>query len=145
MPRPNRPRHQRARETERTAATYLARRIWPRASAVGSGEAGSDIQHVPVDIEVKARRDFSPLAWVRQSRKRRPGGFVICRPDGLGPESVGDWLVIKRLDDEIDLRLQVDHLIRSLDIANSALLERELNDTASPVPHLPAMAIHPTT
>lgn len=97
----------RSRESELVVAKYLAERIWPDATANYPSNPGSDILKVPVDIEVKARRDFNPLAWLRQSRKRRAGGFVVLRPDGYGPKKIGDWLVIKRLDDEIDLRLQV--------------------------------------
>lgn len=103
----NKTRSRRSRESEIAVAKHLAETIWPDAKANGASLPGSDVLNVPVDVEVKARRDFNPLAWVRQSRKRGTGGFVVMRPDGLGVESVGDWLVIKRLDDEIELRLQV--------------------------------------
>lgn len=55
--------------------------------------------------EVKARRDFSPLAWLRQA-KRNAGEdrhCVVFRCDGQGEETVADWGVIVRLEDFTDL------------------------------------------
>lgn len=86
-------RHREARglRTERVLADYFRRKIW-RGAAVGRG-MGKDIVNIPIDIEIKARSDFSPLAWLRQSKKRGnvsgEPSFVICRMNGQGetPES----------------------------------------------------------
>jgi hypothetical protein len=89
------------------AEAYQA--IWPAATSAGAGAPGRDVLNVPLSIEVKGRRVFSPLEWIRQARKNaRPEtdefpAHVVMRPDGVGEASVGDFLVIRRLCDDIDL------------------------------------------
>jgi hypothetical protein len=90
-------------------------RIWPAATTQGAGTPGRDVLNVPVSIEVKARRDFSPADWVRQARKRRrltalvdsiPGAefvdefppWVVLCPYGMDDASVADFMVIQDLD-----------------------------------------------
>jgi len=54
---------------------------------------GKDIVNIPIDLEIKSRADFSPLAWLRQSQKRSAisgeMSFVCVRMNGQGesPES----------------------------------------------------------
>jgi len=84
-------------------AAYFAK-FWERAVAVNSGASGSDILNTPFHIEVKARKDFSPLAWVKQN-ERRPDGklaFVVYRPNGVG-ENAEDYLFIARMGDIMPL------------------------------------------
>lgn len=54
-----------------------------------------------MNIEVKARRAFSPLAWLRQAHAAKGGGlpFVVFRCDGQGEANVGEWPVLIRLDE----------------------------------------------
>ena len=63
---------------------------------------GSDITGMPgIDIEVKARRGFDPLAAMRQQADRAALGdlaFAVLRMDGQGPAVIGSWPVIIRLD-----------------------------------------------
>jgi hypothetical protein len=93
----------RGAETQQAVADYY-RLIWPGATSAGAGASGQDILNVPLDIEVKARADFNPTGWIRQQRKRgAKGGHVVLRPNGIGVESVGDWLVIRRLEDDTGL------------------------------------------
>ena len=97
-------RRARGAATERHAANHLANNGWPYAS-VQRGP-GTDITGVPGwDIEVKARRAFTPLAWIRQVTRRAhaPNTACLIRPDGMGPEHVGDWLFVMRFDDAIRL------------------------------------------
>jgi hypothetical protein len=74
------------------------------------------VLNVPLSIEVKGRRVFSPLEWIRQARKSaRPEEdqfppHVVMRPDGVGEASVGDFLVIRRLCDDIDLMAELVRL-----------------------------------
>jgi hypothetical protein len=88
-------------------------RIWPHATSAGGGAAGRDVLNVPLSIEVKGRRVFSPLEWIRQARKAaRPEEdefppHVVMRPDGVGEASTGDFLVIRRLADDIDLMAEL--------------------------------------
>jgi hypothetical protein len=100
---PRTARHDRGRETEYLVASWYATQLWPGATVNGRSEAGADVLNVPIDIEVKARADFRPAEWLRQSRKREPGGHVVLRLNGQGPANVGEFLVIRRLDDDTEL------------------------------------------
>lgn len=98
----------RGSRTQALVAEYY-QRLWPAARTNPNSYSGRDVLEVPVSIEVKGRRAFSPLEWVRQARRaERPGedefpAHVVMRPDGLGEQSVGDWLVIRRLADDTAL------------------------------------------
>lgn len=105
-------RKQRAHESETTVARWFGGKGWPHAEPVGAGRAGSDVTGMPgLLVEVKARRDFRPVEWLKQhalngytehdSRNglTLPVPFVVWRPDGMGPASVGSWGVMMRLDD----------------------------------------------
>jgi hypothetical protein len=99
-------RKRRGAETQRVVAAYLAGNGWPHATDAGAGRTGSDILGVPgLSWEVKARREYSPLAWLRQAAKDRLKGLPLCvhRPDGMGPASVADWPVTLRLSDAVAL------------------------------------------
>lgn len=88
--------------SQRIAAEWFAANGWPYAESTGSGRSGSDITGMPgIDIEVKARRGFDPLAAMRQQSDRAAHGdlaFAILRMDGQGPAVIGSWPVIIRLD-----------------------------------------------
>ena len=93
-------RKRRGAETQTVVAGWLRTRGWPYAESTGAGRTGSDITGVPgLAIEVKARRDFSPLAWIRQAKTGTGLPFVVFRPDGMGPATVADWPVLLHLDD----------------------------------------------
>lgn len=93
----------RARRTEFVVADYFAKR-WGSAKAVNSGASGSDILGTPFMIEVKARKDFSPLAWIKQNEKRDDGKlkFVVYRANGIG-EDPENYLFVARLGDVMPL------------------------------------------
>lgn len=94
----------RGAETQRAVATYLAGNGWPYATDAGAGRQGSDILGVPgLAIEVKARRDLQPLAWVRQADTGTGLPLCVFRPDGMGPASIADWPVLMRLSDVVGL------------------------------------------
>lgn len=93
-------RKRRGAVTQQTAADWFAANGWPYAESAGAGRQGSDITGLPgLACEVKARRGFSPLAWIRQAQAGRGLPFVIHRPDGMGPATVADWPVTLRLGD----------------------------------------------
>lgn len=98
-------RRQRAWETQRCVALYFSTNGWPYATDAGAGRPGSDILNVPgLCVEVKARRDFSPLAWIKQAAKAGSGlPLVVHRPDGMGPATIADWPVTLRLVDVVGL------------------------------------------
>ena len=92
----------RGRRTEIVVANYFAK-VWGSAKAVNSGASGSDILGTPFMIEIKSRKDFSPLSWVKQNekQKRRDEGklkFVVLRCNGQG-ENPEDYVFIARLGD----------------------------------------------
>ena len=92
--------------TERVVAAYLSQ--WWRSASIGRG-AGKDIHNVPFDIEVKARTDFQPLAWLKQVEKRTQGkelSAVVCRMNGQG-EDASQYLAFMRFQDLIQLLLPI--------------------------------------
>jgi len=88
--------------SQRIVATWLREHGWPHARAIGAGEAGADIvEVVDIEVEVKARRGFDPLAAMRQQvargdQLRLP--FIVLRMDGQGEASIAEWPVVIRLD-----------------------------------------------
>ena len=106
-------RKQRAHDSETAVAGWFKANGWPFAEPVGAGRSGTDVTGMPgLIVEVKARRDFRPVEWLKQHALTRvamePAGdsvrglplpFVVWRPDGMGPASIGSWGVMMRLDD----------------------------------------------
>ena len=111
-------RKQRAHDSETAVSGWFKANGWPFAEPVGAGRGGSDVTGMPgLVVEVKARRDFRPVEWLKQHalsaemhppQIRRgseilqhgaPLPFVVWRPDGMGPVSIGSWGVMMRLDD----------------------------------------------
>jgi hypothetical protein len=96
----NASRKRRGADTQATVARWFQGNGWPHAESAGAGRQGSDITGIPgLACEVKARRAYSPLAWLRQASAGHGLPFVIHRPDGLGPASVDRWPVTLRLSD----------------------------------------------
>ena len=92
--------------TEKLVAQYFSE-WWPYALPTGAGRSGSDVTGVPYfDIEVKARADFQPKAWIDQVRKRSTENgdipLVVSRLNGQGAD-VGNYLAFMRLSDLVDL------------------------------------------
>jgi hypothetical protein len=89
--------------TERVVAQYLST-VWPYAS-VGRGN-GKDCVNVPFDVEVKARKGFNPLEYIRQYKARTALsgelGFAVLRLNGQG-EHAEDYACIIRLGDLLPL------------------------------------------
>ena len=97
--------------TERVVAQYLST-VWEFAS-VGRGN-GKDILGVPFDAEIKARKSFQPLEWIRQYKARTAIsgelGFAVMRLNGQG-ENAEDYACIIRLGDLLPLlQLKYGHL-----------------------------------
>ena len=101
---PSQSRKHRGFRTRKVVAEHLAARGWPFAESTGAGRSGSDITGVPgLAIEVKARADFNPMAWVRQACLNDGLPLVTFRPNGLGEASVDQWPCILRFGDLITL------------------------------------------
>jgi len=88
-------------------AHYLSTRGWPYAMSAGAGREGSDVVGlVDLDVEIKARTGFEPLAAIKQMQaRRRPGAlpFAVLRMNGTGEATIDDWPVVMRLEDAIYL------------------------------------------
>jgi hypothetical protein len=107
----NNSRRTRGFRTERVVAQYLST-VWPGAT-VGRGN-GKDIVNVPMDVEVKARKAFNPLEFIRQYKARTAIsgelGFAVLRLNGQG-ENAEDYACIIRLGDLLPLlQLKYGHL-----------------------------------
>ena len=106
---PSQSRKHRGFRTERVVATYLSQ--WWRSASVGRG-SGKDIHNVPFDIEVKARSDFQPLAWLKQVEKRAAVPdelpIVVCRMNSQG-EDAEKYLAFMRFQDLVQLLLKAGY------------------------------------
>jgi hypothetical protein len=115
---PSQHRKHRGFRTERVVADYLSQ-YWPGAT-VGRGN-GKDIVNIPIDIEVKARADFKPLEWLRQSRKRTEKNqelnLVVCRMNGQG-EDVGGYLAFMQFSDLVQLLIKAGYANIQQDTVN---------------------------
>jgi len=84
---------------------------WWKGATVGRGN-GKDIVNIPMDIEVKARSDFKPLEFLRQSEKRsKESGelsLVVCRMNGQG-ENAAEYLSFLRFSDLVQLLIQAGY------------------------------------
>lgn len=101
-------RKHRGYRTERVIVSYL--QTWWRSASIGRG-AGKDIHNVPFDIEVKARSDFQPLAWLKQVEKRSQGkelSAVVVRMNTQG-EDASKYLAFMRFQDLVQLLLKAGY------------------------------------
>ena len=75
--------------------------IFPEAESIAASLPGRDILNTPnFAVEVKARRDFTPIEWAKQAAKNSGEDLpvVVMRPDGLGEENVASFLAFMTLD-----------------------------------------------
>lgn len=116
---PSQHRKYRGFKTERVVAEYLSQ--WWSGATVGRG-AGKDIVNIPMDIEVKARKDFSnPMEWLRQSRKRTEKNgelnIVVCRMNGQG-EDAAEYLSFLKFSDLVQLLIKAGYADIQADTIN---------------------------
>ena len=105
----SRHRKDRGLRTERVVAAYLAQ--WWHGATVGRG-SGKDIVNFPMDVEIKARKDFNPLGYLKQSRVRaeRTGedSLIICRMNGQG-ETPENYLAFMPLGQLVQILLKAGY------------------------------------
>jgi hypothetical protein len=74
-----------------------------------------------MDIEVKARADFKPLEWLRQSRKRteknKELNLVVCRMNGQG-EDAAEYLAFLPFSDLVQLLIKAGYTDFQQDTVN---------------------------
>jgi hypothetical protein len=93
-------RKHRGYRTQKVIADYL-KQFWAYADTAGAGRQGEDILNIPtISIEVKARSDFQPLAWIKQAETNANGKLpmVIMRCNGQG-EDAGEYLAFVKVKD----------------------------------------------
>jgi hypothetical protein len=115
---PSQSRKHRGFRTERVVATYLQQ--WWLGASVGRG-SGKDIVNIPIDIEVKARSDFNPMEWMRQSRKRTEKNgelnVVVCRMNNMG-ENAAEYLSFIKFSDLVQLLIKAGYTDFQADTVN---------------------------
>ena len=88
---------------------YLSQ--WWHGLAVGRG-SGNDVVNFPMDVEIKARKDFSPLEYLKQSKARteKTGelSLVICRMNGQG-ETPAQYLAFMTLGELVQVLLKAGY------------------------------------
>lgn len=110
---PSRSRVLRGRETQRILAADLRNNGAPDARSVEASLPGRDILNVPgLAIEVKARAEFLPKAWIKQAIRNADGDLplVVLRCNGQGEKSVDDWPTIMRWGDVKELLREGNYL-----------------------------------
>ena len=112
-PVPSQARKHRGYASQKIVADYLAANGFPYAESTGAGRSGTDVTGVVGhDIEVKARRGFNPAAAMKQQAERAAFGVIawaVLRLDGQGPATIGDWPVILRFEQFIELIRDAGH------------------------------------
>lgn len=114
----NQSRKARGMRTQLVVAQWFQAAGWVHATSTGAGRGGRDIENTPgVAIEVKARSDLQPLAWLRQAEAAAGGDLplVVFRPNGIGEEHVGQWGVLMRLTDVTLLLRDAAYIPRPVD------------------------------
>lgn len=99
-------RKQRSHDTQNAVAAWYRGNGFPHAESAGAGRPGVDVLGMPgCGPEVKARRDLRLPEWLRQARRAGTSllPWVVHRPDGMGPATIGDWPVTMRLEDHTAL------------------------------------------
>ncbi len=103
-------RKHRGYKTQKIVAEYFVSNGWEYAQPVGAGRQGSDITGIPFDVEVKARAKLDLSGLMAQLKERRvlKLGFGVCRLNGQGEKSVGDYVAIMRFEDLINILTQLE-------------------------------------
>ena len=104
---PSQSRKHRGYRSQKVLANYLVDNGFPFAESTGAGRSGTDVTGtVGIDWEVKARTGFNPSSAIAQLKDRankKDLGVVVLRLNGQGEKSVGDWVMLVRLEDGIKL------------------------------------------
>ena len=104
---PSQSRKHRGYRSQKVVAMYLAENGFPYAESTGAGRPGTDITGtIGIDWEVKARKDFSPSATIKQLKDRHNGKdlpVAVLRLNGQGEANVGEWVTLLRLEDFVAL------------------------------------------
>jgi hypothetical protein len=103
-------RKHRGYKTQKLVADYFKANGWEYAESAGAGRQGSDVTGIPYDVEVKARSKLDLAGLMAQLKDRRvlKLGFGVCRLNGQGEKSVGDFVALMRFEDLINILVQLE-------------------------------------
>ena len=95
-------RKHRGYKTQRNTALFL-QRWFPHATSAGAGTQGSDVIHVPFDVEVKARDSPSITEAYNQlkARNSKAPGLIVFRMNGQGDDA-SQYLAIMKLGEMME-------------------------------------------
>lgn len=88
--------------TQTLVAQWFRTHGFPWAESTGAGRPGRDVTNmIGLACEVKARRDWNPVAWLKQAKSYAGHDlpFCVARPDGYGPTNINNWPVVIGLND----------------------------------------------
>lgn len=105
-------RKHRGYRSQSLVAEWFANHGWPFAESAGAGRPGVDVTGMPgVAVEVKARRNFNMVGFLRQATTERRKGLpvVVIRPDGFGPARISEWGALMTLADFTELLHQAGY------------------------------------
>lgn len=112
----------RGRKTQELVAEWFRERGWPNAASRPASLPGEDVMGLPFSLEVKASSRFNVLSALRQAQANSAGKLpaVVHRPDGYGPERIGNWVV------SLDLSAFTALLVRAGLCEDQAVYEQHL-------------------
>jgi hypothetical protein len=88
--------------TQLLVAEYL-QSLYPHALSAGAGRPGKDVLNTPgLSVEVKARTNLDPLAWVKQAEGHEGLPVAVFRPNGMG-EHPEQFVAFLRFGDFVNL------------------------------------------
>lgn len=102
----------RGRATQRILAEWYRSHGFPWATSTGASEGGMDITNmVGLAPEVKATTEVPLLAALRQAQRNAKGAvpFVVWRPNGYGPDKIGQWVMAMTVEDGTRLLRQAGY------------------------------------
>lgn len=101
---PSQSRKHRGFRSQLAVANYLAAHGFPHAESAGAGRPGVDVLGLAgISLEVKARADLNPQAWMRQAKTSAGLPLVCFRPNGVGETRIEEWPCLVGLADLVRL------------------------------------------
>lgn len=102
----------RGRKTQELLKDWFREHGWKGAESRAASLPGMDLYGMPGWApEVKATASESYTGMLKQARANAKNGeypFVIYRPQGYGPERIGEWLVVFDLATATKIMQQIE-------------------------------------
>lgn len=99
-------RKHRGYRSQKVFADYI-KGMFPYAEPTGAGRQGKDILSTPgISFELKARAGLNPNADLKQAESAATENelaVLVCRMNGQGEKSIGEWIAMVRVDTLLEL------------------------------------------